>query len=352
MLDQVKLQALTTALTDMVGRIVAGSGLSEQEVIDIIFTQTADDTTASVGSSTTKITTVRGAFLAAKAAIADELTGAPVGLTTLLDIANEIVVNRGNISDLEGLVAGLSAAFNYVGTLSGGVDSGSAFDLDSLAIGSKDAGDYYKVTTGGFFTQTATNGGNPFELVAGTGVVWNTSGGVDFFDNRTSEVFGTTDEVVVTGSVDTGFTVALATAVKDRLTTLETALTQLNNFGVLTPVSYPTLIADVTLTTINALTVGTYNFVGTATQLGIDSAVVAGATPVVGQAKVVDVGSGNKQVHLQVVVEGIALSKTIKGDVADSTTPTNASVIGWVNDQATIEEVVDTLIAAFDAAAV
>lgn len=115
-------------------------------------------------------------------------------------------------------IAVLGNAFNYVGVLSGGVDSGSAFDLATLPAGQTDSGDYFKVANAGYFTFGSTT------LFANVndGIVINTDGGIDIIDNTNSTVAGTVDFVDVSGSADTGFTVDLSATFKDRMTQAET----------------------------------------------------------------------------------------------------------------------------------
>lgn len=103
-------------------------------------------------------------------------------------------------------VNALGSAFNYVGTLTGGETSAEAYDLSTLAEGGKDAGDYYKVTSDGYFK--IGEEGTPFFVKAKDGLVWNSLGGVDVIDNTNSEVLAGAN-ISVTGSSDTGFTVAL-----------------------------------------------------------------------------------------------------------------------------------------------
>lgn len=154
---------------------------------------------------------------------------------TALDDSNAVVVR--SVASTEALaseiqtltdyvdnaVAAIGNAFNYVGTVSGGATSGAAFDMSTLT--EKDTGDYYKVTTAGWFKPTAA--GTAFHANTNDGLVFNLSSGVDLIDNTQGSVSGTTDEIVVTGSVDTGFTVSLATAVLTRITDAETAITDL-----------------------------------------------------------------------------------------------------------------------------
>lgn len=123
------------------------------------------------------------------------------------------------VAAVQAAVDRLGNAFNYIGTLAGGADAGTANDLSALPAGGKNAGDYYKVATAGYFKVGV--GGTPFFANIGDGLVWNTAAGVDKIDNTNSEVQGTANFVTVTGSADTGFTVDIATAFKDRVTTAE-----------------------------------------------------------------------------------------------------------------------------------
>lgn len=147
-----------------------------------------------------------------------------VGTNKWSVMATESYVNT-EISTVTNLVTSLGNAFNYIGVLtSGGATSGTAFDLDTLAAGSKDSGDYYKVTVPGWFVVGA---GTPFFANIGDGLVWNTSGDVDKIDNTNSEVQGTTDFITVTGNSDTGFVVDIAAGFKTRVDNAEIAITTL-----------------------------------------------------------------------------------------------------------------------------
>ena len=110
----------------------------------------------------------------------------------------------------------LGSAFNYVGTINGGANAGAATDLSALA--EKDAGDYYKVAAAGHFVLAPAAS---FFANANDGIVFNLAGGVDLIDNTNSSVSGTANEIAVTGSSDTGFTVALDAAFSGRMTTAE-----------------------------------------------------------------------------------------------------------------------------------
>ena len=117
-------------------------------------------------------------------------------------------------------VAALGSAFNYVASVTGGADAGTAFDLATLT--QKDAGDYYKVITSGYFKIGAE--GTPFYANQGDGLVWNLNAGVDKIDNTDSAVQGTASFIEVTGSADTGYTVDIDDAFKGRVDTLEAGL--------------------------------------------------------------------------------------------------------------------------------
>ena len=105
-------------------------------------------------------------------------------------------------------IAAIGNAFNYVTGVTGGGTSGTAFDLATL--GSQDPGDYYKVTTSGYFK--VGSGGTPFVANINDGLVKNTTGSWDIIDNTNSTVSGTSGRIVVTGTADTGFTINLDTS--------------------------------------------------------------------------------------------------------------------------------------------
>lgn len=130
------------------------------------------------------------------------------------DAVNKAYVD-GEISTVQAAVEALGSAFNYVGTVDGGT-VGAPFDMATLA--QKDAGDYYKVTTSGYFK---VGTGEVFVANANDGLAFNLAGGVDIIDNTNGSVSGTASEIAVTGSSDTGFTVAIDSAFKSRVATLE-----------------------------------------------------------------------------------------------------------------------------------
>ena len=116
----------------------------------------------------------------------------------------------------------LGSAFNYVGTVSGGASAGAATNLASLS--EKDAGDYYKVSAAGHFVLAPAAA---FFANANDGIVFNLAGGVDLIDNTNASVSGTTNEIAVTGSLDTGYTVALDAVFSGRMTTAESDIDSL-----------------------------------------------------------------------------------------------------------------------------
>jgi len=128
-------------------------------------------------------------------------------------------------SYVDSQVSVLGNAFNYVTTVEGG-DVATPTDLSALPADDKDPGDYYKVTTSGYFT----DGTNTFYANANDGLVWNTTGTVDIIDNTNSTVAGTTDFISVTGTTDTGYTVDIDTAFKTRMSDAESDITDLQSF--------------------------------------------------------------------------------------------------------------------------
>lgn len=139
--------------------------------------------------------------------------------------ANDLV-RKTDLDAVEDKVDALGSAFNYVGSITGGAAEGSAFDLSSLV--EKDAGDYYKVGTSGWFIFAPAAA---FFANANDGIVFNLDSGVDKIDNTNSSVSGTADYVAVTGSTDTGFTVDIDSAFKTRMTNAESAIAGLGTIS-------------------------------------------------------------------------------------------------------------------------
>lgn len=124
----------------------------------------------------------------------------------------------GEVAAIQSQVDALGNAFNYVGVLpaqSGITGTGTEADpyvLDGMSPGFKDAGDYYKVTESAHF-KFGTD--DAIFVDSNDGLVFNTAGGLDRINNQQSSTSGVADEIVVTGSVETGFVVGIAQAVKD-----------------------------------------------------------------------------------------------------------------------------------------
>lgn len=177
---------------------------------------TEEDLVASVASLQSGIDKVASDL----AAEVTRATDAEEGLTA--DLAAEVSNRTAADAALSARIDRLGNAFNYVGALSGGADAASATDLSALQTGEKDAGDYYKVTTDGYFKVGTEQA--PFYANVNDGLVFNITGTVDKIDNTDSVVFGTADYIAVTGSADTGFTVDVGTAFKARVSGLESGV--------------------------------------------------------------------------------------------------------------------------------
>lgn len=114
------------------------------------------------------------------------------------------------LNEVKGTVNSIGNAFNYVNLVAGGADELTALDLTTLT--EKDTGDYYKVSTAGWF---AVGLNAPFQANVGDGLVWNLSGTVDIIDNTNANIAGTADQIDVVGSPDTGFTAKFSTTFTD-----------------------------------------------------------------------------------------------------------------------------------------
>ena len=202
---------------------VAASLSGLQSAIDAEVTaRTAADTTLQ-NNINAEATARAAADTTLQGNINAEATARAAADTTLTNAINaEVTARQAADQALQNQISALGSAFNYVGTLTGGAAAGSALDLETLPADQKNAGDYFKVTTAGYFKVGA--GGTPFYANLGDGLVWNLNAGVDIIDNTNAAVQGTATEIAVTGSVDTGFTVALDSAFKTRVSTLETDL--------------------------------------------------------------------------------------------------------------------------------
>lgn len=262
-------------------------------------------------------------------------------VTALTNMVNRIVANAGlsqqDVQDLiDASLGNLQNAFNYVGTLAGGADEVSAFDLDSLPEGGKDAGDYYKVSTGGWFII----GEDPaFQVAEGNGIVFNLTDGVDVFDNSVANVIGTDGEIDVVGSVETGFTLALSPAFKARMTDAETAIgdleTALEGIQAKSGIDFVAIAAttdyfSTVLTDVNALVPGKYSGYATALSLGL-SAELGGDTVVVPvEVTVTEQASGTaNSVDFLVSYRAKLHARSFDGGVEDGDNAGNATVHGW-----------------------
>ena len=119
-------------------------------------------------------------------------------------------------TDLDARISSLGTIFKYIGTLDGGVDEASAYDLSVLDVG---GGEFYRVATAGFF---AGAGSPHFYANQGDGILFDSDGVSERIDNTNTQVAGTANEIVVSGSTDTGYTVAIDSAFKTRVSDVET----------------------------------------------------------------------------------------------------------------------------------
>ena len=152
-----------------------------------------------------------------------------VAFTGNVDLGSNKIVNVAagesgtdavNYAQLQSAIGSLANAFKYIGTVSGGVDAGTAFDLTNVS--DQSVGAYYKVAAAGYF-KVGTEG-DAFFANLNDGLVFNVASGVDIVDNTNSTVAGTANFISVTGSPDTGYTVDIDGAFKLRVTTLESGL--------------------------------------------------------------------------------------------------------------------------------
>lgn len=177
--------------------------------VDTLTANLATEVTRATGEDTTLTTNLAAEIARATAA---------EGLLTS-NLTTEVNARAAADQALGLRIDALGNALNYVGTLNGGADVASAYDLAQLT--QKDAGDYYKVAVSGYFV---IGSGSAFHANQNDGLVWNLSAGVDIIDNTNSVVTGTANFVAVTGTTETGFVVDVDTAFKDRVATLETGL--------------------------------------------------------------------------------------------------------------------------------
>lgn len=168
---------------------------------------------------------IRTDFAAADAALNATLSAAITAEETarIAAITAEADTRAAADASLLSKINALGSAFNYVGTLEGGETAELALDLETLADGGRDTGDYYKVAVAGYFK---VGTGDAFHANVNDGLVWNGEAGIDVIDNTNSSVAGTASYIAVSGSSETGFTVDVDTAFKTRVSTLESGLAQ------------------------------------------------------------------------------------------------------------------------------
>lgn len=159
-----------------------------------------------IGTLGTRLLAVEGSYIKKDGSVA--FTGAPdfggFRLTNLgAPTTSTDAATRGYVDTAIGT---LGNVFNYVSTVAGGASSGAATSLSALS--QKDPGDYYRVSTAGWFIYT---GGTAFYANVNDGLVKNTTtNDWDKIDNSDSTVAGTSNRITVTGSVDLGFTLDIA----------------------------------------------------------------------------------------------------------------------------------------------
>jgi hypothetical protein len=123
-------------------------------------------------------------------------------------------------------IASLGQVFNFVGTVSGGTQVAPT-DMGTQGAGAsdRDAGSYYHVSNAGYFSYGATT----IYAEALDAIVFNTTGGIDRIAHVDTVVQGTSSYVSVSGNIDTGFTVDIAGAFKDRVANAESDITSLKS---------------------------------------------------------------------------------------------------------------------------
>ena len=127
-------------------------------------------------------------------------------------------------TDLDARISSLGTIFKYIGYLNGGVDEASAYDLSVLDVG---GGEFYRVATAGFFAGAGGASGPYFYANQGDGILFDIDGASEHIDNTNTQVAGTANEIAVSGSTDTGYTVAIDSAFSGRVSTAETDIDDL-----------------------------------------------------------------------------------------------------------------------------
>lgn len=355
--------ALMLAISGLVSRLQAstpgGDGLTVSQVNTLISNYVsaaiASDAAASAGVSTTGLASIRGAYLSAEKMLADKLVGNPAGLQTLSQLGQAISDSQIDITNLENALAGLGNAFNYVGTVSGGAAAGTAFNLNTLAAANREAGDYYKVIAAGYFK---VGTGAAFYANVNDGLVWNTSSNVDIIDNTNSVVSGTSDEIDVTGTTDSGFVVSISAAIKAQLNTLLPLSNKVD--GIASRLGLPagavTLhtaaeVTSIVRAIINGLTPGLHVHQIDADVLGIDNSVEVFNGTCHTTVSICPTDPGCRVVTQTYMWKGKMGVRTVDGSVIDSMDPTLAQWSKWHVAKEEMEEIYFLLTDIFNNAA-
>jgi len=114
-------------------------------------------------------------------------------------------------TDLDSAVSALGSVFHFVGDV-----SSAATPLDLTTLSDTSTGAYYKVDVDGAYTDGATT----FNAKVGDAFVKTTTGWQKL-DNVDAVVSGTANEIAVTGDENVGYTVALDSAFKTRVSDVE-----------------------------------------------------------------------------------------------------------------------------------
>jgi hypothetical protein len=115
-------------------------------------------------------------------------------------------------TDLDSAISALGDVFHFVGNV-----SSASTPLDLSTLSDTNTGAYYKVDVAGAYTDGATT----FNAKVGDAFVKTTTGWQKL-DNVDVEVLPTANEISVSGTEDTGYTVSIDPVFSGRVTTLET----------------------------------------------------------------------------------------------------------------------------------
>ncbi len=199
---------LTQADSDETNARVAADAVLTNAVAAV-----AADLVSNVSTLNNSITSVSDELSALEANVV--LKDGSVAFTGALDMGNHVIANVAapvagtdavNKDYVTNAISTLGNAFKYRGTLTPGASDDTAFDLSTLTY--KDAGDYYKAIGSGWVSSDGTIP-NAFYVNTNDGIVKNDADSWDKIDNTDSTTTGTSGEITVSGSVDTGYTVGI-----------------------------------------------------------------------------------------------------------------------------------------------